>query len=87
MKSKYRSDLDMLKGFAILAVVLYHLGVSRSGYLGVDVFLTLSGFFVVPKAVQEVARGSFRYLELGLPFFRLGDFHLLKLVLQKRCFT
>ena len=35
----YRHDLDLLKGFAILAVVLYHAGYCKSGYLGVDVFL------------------------------------------------
>ncbi len=36
--------LDMLKGIAILAVVLYHLGVMKYGYLGVDVFLVVAGY-------------------------------------------
>lgn len=38
--------LDVLKAIAIVAVVLYHAGLLRYGYLGVDVFLVLSGFFV-----------------------------------------
>ena len=38
--------LDVLKAVAIIAVVLYHAGILGYGYLGVDVFLVLSGFFV-----------------------------------------
>ena len=38
---KYRRDLDILKGIAILAVVIYHMGFLKSGYLGVDIFLLL----------------------------------------------
>lgn len=44
---KYRdSYLDVLKAVTIITVVLYHAGLLRYGYLGVDVFLVLSGFFV-----------------------------------------
>lgn len=38
--------LDALKAVAIIVVVLCHAGFLRYGYLGVDVFLVLSGFFV-----------------------------------------
>lgn len=38
--------IDILKAFAIIAVALYHAGVLGYGYLGVDVFLVLSGFLV-----------------------------------------
>lgn len=31
--------LDILKGFAILGVILYHLGLLPLGYLGVEIFL------------------------------------------------
>ena len=43
MRIKY---LDVLKAVAIIAVVLYHADILGYGYLGVDVFLVLSGFFV-----------------------------------------
>lgn len=38
--------VDVLKAVAIFAVVLYHAGILGYGYLGVDVFLVLSGFLV-----------------------------------------
>ena len=61
MKKTYRHDLDLLKGIAILAVVLYHMGITRSGYLGVDAFLVINGFFIVPRVVEQVGTGDFRY--------------------------
>lgn len=33
-----RQNIDVLKGIAIIAVVLFHLGFLKSGYLGVDLF-------------------------------------------------
>ena len=58
----YRDDLDLLKGFAIIAVVLYHMGISSCGYLGVDVFFAINGFLIMPKVIREVADGRFSYL-------------------------
>lgn len=58
----YRNDLDLLKGFAILAVVLYHMSISESGYLGVDAFFVINGFLIVPKVVDDVSIGKFNYV-------------------------
>ncbi len=57
----YRYDLDFVKGLAIMAVVLYHAGWCKSGYLGVDVFFVINGYLVVPKVMNEIAEGRFRY--------------------------
>lgn len=38
--------LDVLKGIAIIAVVLYHVGYMQYGFLGVDVFLVVNGFLL-----------------------------------------
>ena len=73
----YRHDLDVLKGIAILAVVLYHIGVCPSGYLGVDVFFVINGFFIVPKVVDSFANGSFNYFQ----FIEKRLFRLLPLLL------
>ncbi len=44
-KIKNRSfALDLLKTISIIAVVLYHLGILQYGYLGVEVFLVISGY-------------------------------------------
>lgn len=51
----------MLKGLAIIAVVLYHFGVVKSGYLGVDVFLVVNGFLVIPSICSAISDKSFNY--------------------------
>ena len=61
IRNTYRHDLDLLKGLAIIAVVLYHAGWCKSGYLGVDLFLVLNGYLVVPKVMNEIEEGRFRY--------------------------
>jgi len=55
--------LDGVRALAVVAVVLYHLGVpwARGGFLGVDVFFVLSGFLVATLVLDEVeATGTFR---------------------------
>ena len=43
MRSLY---IDVLKAIAIIAVVLYHSGFLTYGYLGVDLFLVINGYFI-----------------------------------------
>lgn len=73
----YRYDLDFVKGLAIMAVVLYHAGWCKSGYLGVDVFFVINGYLVVPKVMNEIAEGRFCYWS----FLEKKLFRLLPLVL------
>ena len=79
----YRYDLDFVKGLAIMAVVLYHAGWCKSGYLGVDVFFVINGYLVVPKVMNEVAEGRFRYWS----FLEKKLFRLLPLVLLVNFFA
>ena len=48
-----RDDIQLLRGFAVLAVILFHLfpQVFRNGYLGVDIFFIISGYVVTPKLI------------------------------------
>lgn len=48
---EYRQDLDSLKGIAIIAVVLFHMGLLESGYLGVDIFFVINGFLLIPTVM------------------------------------
>lgn len=60
---KYRPDIEGIRAFAVLSVVLYHahLGV-RGGFVGVDVFFVISGFLITRQLVSSVARSGFRAL-------------------------
>lgn len=44
---------DVLKGIAILAVVLYHFGLCPNGYLGVDIFLVIAGYFTAKSLWKQ----------------------------------
>lgn len=58
----YRKDIDALKGIAIITVVLFHMGLLKSGYLGVDAFFVINGFLVVPALYRKIVGGDFSYL-------------------------
>jgi len=51
----YEPSLDGLRGIAVLAVVLYHGGVTwaSGGYLGVDAFFVLSGYLITTLLLAE----------------------------------
>src|SRR5437764_691581 len=59
--STYRRDIDGLRGVAVLAVVLFHLGVPgfAGGLAGVDVFFVVSGFLITRILTAELAAGDF----------------------------
>lgn len=53
--------LDMLKGIAILGVVFYHANLFSYGYLGVDIFLVIAGYFTTKSIVNQYNNGNFSY--------------------------
>ena len=50
----YAPALDGLRAVACLSVMLYHAGVIGGGFLGVDVFFTLSGFLITSLLLGEL---------------------------------
>lgn len=60
---EYRPDLDGLRAVAILPVLLFHAGFSSfsGGFVGVDVFFVLSGFFMARIILTDLERGSFSF--------------------------
>ena len=61
MAKMYRQDIDSIKGIAIIAVVLFHLELLKSGYLGVDAFFVINGFFVIPSMIKHISANTFSY--------------------------
>lgn len=59
---EYRSDIDGIKGLAIIAVILYHVGLLPYGFLGVDAFLVINGFLIIPSLIQLFQTGDFHFV-------------------------
>src|SRR3954471_6239585 len=52
----HRPALDGVRALAVLAVVAFHTGVLRAGWVGVDLFFVLSGFLITGLLAAEVDR-------------------------------
>ena len=55
MKFNYQKEIDALRTYAILPVLLYHLSNSiiPGGFLGVDLFFVISGFVITKTLIKE----------------------------------
>lgn len=62
-KPAYRPEIDGLRAFAVVPVILFHLGVPgfASGSLGVDVFFVISGFLITAIVRREADAGDFSF--------------------------
>jgi peptidoglycan/LPS O-acetylase OafA/YrhL len=52
----YIPALDGIRGISILAVMAFHTGLLRGGFLGVDLFFVLSGFLITSLLIEEYDR-------------------------------
>ena len=62
MAKEIRSDIQALRAYAILAVVVFHIGLPlHGGFLGVDLFFVVSGFVITERILEEIKlTGSFK---------------------------
>ena len=62
-----RADLEGLRGVAVIAVLLFHLGSpwAAGGFVGVDAFFVLSGFLITGLIIREHERTG----RISLPAF------------------
>jgi len=60
-KLPYRADIDGLRAFSILAVIVYHAfpALLPGGFVGVDVFFVISGFLISTLIFNGQAAGHF----------------------------
>lgn len=55
---QYDPALDGLRGLAVAGVVAFHLGHMQGGFLGVDLFFTLSGYLITRLLLLEFANSG-----------------------------
>jgi peptidoglycan/LPS O-acetylase OafA/YrhL len=62
-RAGYRPEVDGLRAFAVLAVLLFHLGLPYfgGGFVGVDVFFVISGFVITRLIDRELKSGEFTF--------------------------
>lgn len=67
-KSKYRPEIDGLRAFAVIAVIVNHFNgnILPSGYLGVDVFFVISGY-VITSSLS--GKANLRFAEFLASFY------------------
>lgn len=58
---EFRTDINGLRAYAVLAVLLFHFSVPgfSGGFVGVDVFFVLSGYLMTAIIVGGIAKGDF----------------------------
>ena len=68
-KNFYRPEIDGLRAFAVIAVIINHFNFNLfpSGYLGVDIFFVISGYVITSSISSKKKRNGF------LKF--IGDFY------------
>jgi len=64
-RSTYRPDIDGLRAFAIISVVLFHAFPESitGGFVGVDVFFVISGYLISSIIFKSCEAGSFGYVD------------------------
>lgn len=63
-KNKFRQDINALRAWAVVSVVLYHFGVPgfSGGFVGVDIFFVISGYLMTGIIVSGLKVGKFSVL-------------------------
>ena len=68
LDKKYKTEIDGLRGFAVIAVILNHTSskILQSGFLGVDIFFVISGFVLTLSLQDKKYENFFEFLKITL---------------------
>ena len=63
-KSNYKSEIDGLRAFAVVAVIINHFNkdLLPSGYLGVDIFFVISGYVITSSLANRQSRNFWDFI-------------------------
>ena len=66
IQSLYRPEIDGLRAFAVIAVIINHFNkeILPNGYLGVDIFFVISGF-VITSSIHNRPSNNFKEFIFG----------------------
>jgi peptidoglycan/LPS O-acetylase OafA/YrhL len=71
LESYHRRDIQGLRAIAVILVVAFHINkLAPGGFLGVDIFFTISGFVITKKLMREKQK----YKKINLFNFYIGRF-------------
>lgn len=61
----YRPEIDGLRAFAVIPVILYHAGFSvfSGGFIGVDVFFVISGYLITTILINDIDNQNFSIIK------------------------
>ena len=64
-KNRYRPEIDGLRAFAVVAVIINHFNkeLLPSGYLGVDIFFVISGFVITSSLATKFNTNTLEFLK------------------------
>lgn len=64
INSKYRPDIDGLRGVAILSVLIFHTfpWSLQGGFIGVDIFFVISGFLISKIIFENLDKDKFSFI-------------------------
>lgn len=68
MKQGFRQDINGLRAWAVVAVILFHFGIPgfSGGFVGVDIFFVISGFLMTGIIYKGLTDNSFSILDFYL---------------------
>src|ERR1700738_3447123 len=63
----FRIDINALRALSVVAVVGYHFRIFgfAGGFVGVDIFLVITGYLMTGKVLTDLALGRFSFVAFG----------------------